>query len=498
MEPLDANTSARSSYHLETKHWLILTAILGFSFCLRLSFVHEPFERDEGLYAYIAQEILRGSVPYKDAIEIKPPAVYYLYAAAMTIFGETTEGIRIFTAIYSLLTVYAIFLLTRQISGRKAGLIAALLHGVFSSSPLLQGSSSNTEVFLLLPLVLGIHFLLRAMDKGERKFIFFCGLCCAVAMLVKSVAIPFVALAAMGTLFLPRPGNTIGKKAMDIATLVAGPAILATLTVGYFFLNGALEDFLHWTVIFPRQYFSGMIKGPPFLWTAHLLFPDFVPLVVAATPTFIRLMFRVRGRKEYIAALTLPIALIAVILPGKHFPHYFILLVPPLAVLAGIEIATLFGPKGRWFNFERLLLAIVFSFWVYMRYEYYLLYSPRQISVMKYGPVFVESLEVARYLKERTLPSDYIFQWGLEMELYFLTSRRSPVPFTASLFVGWSKDPAAAARRMVEGIHEKKPKYIVFQKEWGYVPGAEEISEILSRDYFLEATVAYAKIYRRK
>jgi hypothetical protein len=110
----------------------------------------------------------------------------------------------------------------------------------------------------------------------------------------------------------------------------------------------------------------------------------------------------------------------------------------------------------------------------------------------------VESLEVARYLKERTLPSDYIFQWGLEMELYFLTSRRSPVPFTASLFVGWSKDPAAAARRMVEGIHEKKPKYIVFQKEWGYVPGAEEISEILSRDYFLEATVAYAKIYRRK
>jgi hypothetical protein len=51
---------------------------------------------------------------------------------------------------------------------------------------------------------------------------------------------------------------------------------------------------------------------------------------------------------------------------------------------------------------------------------------------------------------------------------------------------------------MVEGIHEKKPKYIVFQKEWGYVPGAEEISEILSRDYFLEATVAYAKIYRRK
>jgi 4-amino-4-deoxy-L-arabinose transferase-like glycosyltransferase len=498
MEPLDANTSARSTCRLEIRHGLVLIAILAISFCLRLSFVREPFERDEGLYAYIAQEILRGGVPYKDAIEIKPPAIYYLYAAGMMIFGESPTAIRIFTSFYSLLTVSAIFLLTRQISGRKAGLIAALLHGIFSSSPLLQGSSSNTEVFMLPPLVLGIHFLLRAMDKGERKFIFFCGLCCAAAMLVKSVAIPFVALAAMGTLLVPRPDNTIREKATDIATLALGPAILATLTVGYFFLNGATDDFLYWTIIFPRLYLSGMIQGPPFLWTALFLFPEFIALAIAATPTFIRLMFKVRGRRECIAALTLPAALIAAILPGKHFPHYFILVVPPLAMLAGIEIAMLFGSKRRRLGFEGLLLTAAFSFWVFMRYEIYLLHSPNRISELKYGPVFVQSLEVARYLKERTLPSDYIFQWGLQMELYYLTSRRSPVPFTASLFVGWSKDPSDAARRLVQGINEKKPKYIVFQEQWGYVPGAEEIIEILSRDYFLEATVAYAKIYRRK
>jgi 4-amino-4-deoxy-L-arabinose transferase-like glycosyltransferase len=336
------------------------------------------------------------------------------------------------------------------------------------------------------------------MDKGERKFIFFCGLCCAAAMLVKSVAIPFVALAAMGTLLVPRPDNTIREKATDIATLALGPAILATLTVGYFFLNGATDDFLYWTIIFPRLYLSGMIQGPPFLWTALFLFPEFIALAIAATPTFIRLMFKVRGRRECIAALTLPAALIAAILPGKHFPHYFILVVPPLAMLAGIEIAMLFGSKRRRLGFEGLLLTAAFSFWVFMRYEIYLLHSPNRISELKYGPVFVQSLEVARYLKERTLPSDYIFQWGLQMELYYLTSRRSPVPFTASLFVGWSKDPSDAARRLVQGINEKKPKYIVFQEQWGYVPGAEEIIEILSRDYFLEATVAYAKIYRRK
>lgn len=498
MESAPSGTASQLTCYLEKKQWVLLLAILAVSFTLRLAFLHEPFERDEGAYAYMAQEVLRGSIPYKEVIEIKPPAIYYLYAAGMTIFGETTEAIRIFTAFYSLLTVYAVFLVTRQLSGRKAGLIAALLHGVFSSAPLLQGSSSNTEVFLVLPLLLGIYFLLRAVDGGDRQNIFLCGVCCAVAMLIKTVAIPFVVLAALGALSLPRPGNTIREKALDMGALVSGPAILASITLAYFFLNGALDDFLYWNVTFALKYSSLNVSGLPFVWAAYMLLPEFLPLLVVAIPTFTWMLFTVRRRKECIAALTLPAALIGVILPGKNFPHYFIQLVPPLAILAGIGIARLSTAKGWRLHVDAVFLALVFSFSLYTQYKYYLLYTPHQVSVQKYGPIFVESLDVARYLKDRTLPSDYIFQWGFEMELYYLTSRRSPVPFIASTLVGWSKDPAASARRMVEGINDKKPKYIVFQKQWGYGPGTMELNGILTRDYFLESTVAYAQIYRRK
>jgi 4-amino-4-deoxy-L-arabinose transferase-like glycosyltransferase len=495
---MDSPNTALSTYHLGKMQWLILSAILAASFCLRLAFVHEPFERDEGSYAYIGQEILRGAVPYKDVIEIKPPAIYYLYAAAMTVFGETAEGIRIFTALYSLLTVYAVFLVTCQIAGQKAGLISSVLYGVFSSAPLLQGSSSNAEVFLALPWVLGIYFILRAMVNGERRYLFLCGVSCGAAMLVKTVAIPLVLLAALGAASLPRPDQTIREKALDLAMLVFGAAILALTTVAYFFLNGTLDDFLYWNVTFALRYLSTKVGGPPFLWTSIVLVPELLPLVLAAIPTFFRLLFKVRGRRECIVALTLPAALIGVILPGKNFPHYFIQLVPPLAILAGIEIARLSTMSGWPLNIKSLLLVSATFIAIYMRYEYYLLYTPNQVSIKKYGPVFVQSLEVARYLRERTLPADYIFQWGFEMELYYLTSRRSPVPFIASLFVGWSKDPANAARRMVKGINEKKPKYIVFQEEWGNVPGHAEIIGILMRDYAFEATIAYAQIYRRK
>ena len=492
-----SRAASRLTNRGDKEPWLLLVAILAISLFLRLSFLHEPFERDEGAYAYMAQEILRGSVPYKDVIDIKPPAIYYAYAAIMALFGETAEAIRMFTAFYSLLTVCAVFLVTRQVSERKAGLVAALLYGVFSSAPSLHGSSSNSEVFLVLPSTLGIYFLLRAVHEADRRSIFLCGVSCAAAMLVKTVAIPIAALAAIGILSLPRSGHAVREKILDFAALISGPVALASLAVGYFFLNGALHDFLYWNVTFALQYSSTEVGGPPFFWAAYMLLPELLPLVLVALPTFVRLLFNSRGYKEHMVALFLPAGLIGVILPGKNFPHYFIQLIPPLAILAGIEITRLFTTKGWRFYVGLVLLAALFSFPVYMRYPYYLVYTPDQVSTRKYGPLFVESKAVARYLKDRTSPSDYIFQWGFEMELYYLASRRSPLPFIASLFVGWSKDPAAAIHRMVEEINKKKPKYILVQKQWANVPGVTELMEILARDYFLEATVAYAQIYRR-
>ena len=42
---------------------------------LRAPFLSLPLERDEGEYAYIAQRLAAGDVPYRDAFDQKPPAV---------------------------------------------------------------------------------------------------------------------------------------------------------------------------------------------------------------------------------------------------------------------------------------------------------------------------------------------------------------------------------------------------------------------------------------
>src|SRR5690349_5993018 len=109
----------------------ILLLILALGFMMRLTFLHEPFERDEGVYAYIGQVLLDGGIPYRDVLDIKPLGIYYIYAIGTALFGATTESIRLFTAFYSLATGICIFFLTRKLGGPRAGLCAALLFSIY-------------------------------------------------------------------------------------------------------------------------------------------------------------------------------------------------------------------------------------------------------------------------------------------------------------------------------------------------------------------------------
>src|SRR5437899_7874528 len=48
----------------------------------------EPFDRDEGFYAAVAQLILHGDLPYRDSFDNKPPIVFGWYAISFLLFGE--------------------------------------------------------------------------------------------------------------------------------------------------------------------------------------------------------------------------------------------------------------------------------------------------------------------------------------------------------------------------------------------------------------------------
>src|SRR5438128_10057196 len=74
------------------------TVLLGVSVLLivvavRAPLLPIPLERDEGEYAYIAWRLGYNELPYRDWIDQKPPAVFYIYRFALSLPFEPVRAI---------------------------------------------------------------------------------------------------------------------------------------------------------------------------------------------------------------------------------------------------------------------------------------------------------------------------------------------------------------------------------------------------------------------
>ena len=171
------------------KYLIILLLILLLQLALRIPFLSEPLERDEGAYGYIGQRILAGELPYRDVFDHKTPVVYYIYAFIIKAFGGSILSIRLFSAFYSLLTTFAVFLLTLLLFEAGPALLAAGLYAVFSTGPFIQGTGANTEVFMVLPMVLAFTAFVYGRKQGSSSWIIVAGVLSGLAVMIKQTAV---------------------------------------------------------------------------------------------------------------------------------------------------------------------------------------------------------------------------------------------------------------------------------------------------------------------
>ena len=78
---------------LVRREWQFL-ALVVLILLISLPILTYPLGRDQGEFATIGRGLLNGRVPYIDLWNPKPPAVFYVYAAAMAVFGQTAPALR--------------------------------------------------------------------------------------------------------------------------------------------------------------------------------------------------------------------------------------------------------------------------------------------------------------------------------------------------------------------------------------------------------------------
>ena len=136
---------------------------------VRIRLLGLPLERDEGEYAYMAQQLLQGVLPYNESQSMKFPGIFFAYAGVLAIFGQTLVAIHLSLLFVNLATAFLVFLLGRSLLGLSAGIVAGISFCVLTLSPSLQGVWANSEHFVLLPAIGGI-LLSRVAQEQPAAF----------------------------------------------------------------------------------------------------------------------------------------------------------------------------------------------------------------------------------------------------------------------------------------------------------------------------------------
>jgi 4-amino-4-deoxy-L-arabinose transferase-like glycosyltransferase len=448
---------------------LPVAALLGLCaliFFLRLHTYEEALERDVTIYAVIAHEMLDGRALYSDLWDHKPPAIYVTYAAAELIAGYGRDSIfllNIAASFAALLGCY--FAGSAAGGGRMGGFVAAGLWALASGDLALQGNQPNTELFLNAFLATGFAVFVRKEKNGlGLRGAVVAGVLFAVASLYKQVAVVQAGLLAFAY-FASSPAGSRKKALAEMAILAAISVAGWALVISYFVAKGHGDAFRE--VVFTyNHYYSGSIwenLSQMLSWPSVSADVLAVMVSMAALSVVGIVLGLVFGpRRQWILFIAFCVAThICVLLPGRSFPHYYQLWLPPLAIGAGWAAALV----------KRILPAslshlsygvagVACAILIALELPYYRL-SAADWSAQKYGNIFLETDKLAYKINNLLSPSETFYEWGAESGLYFTSGRRPPsgVIFAYPMLAG----PLAAklSQRLLCDLERNRPDLIV-------------------------------------
>jgi SAM-dependent methyltransferase len=404
----------------------------------------EPPGRDQGVFSYVADGMLRGYAPYRDSWDLKPPGVYLTYAVAFLVGGRSVAAVRALDVACALGTSVLVWLVGVRYLGKGPALAAAIL--LASSSFLLFTfwSRSQAESFLVLFLVLCYWLALHDKWLGS-------GVAAALVLWYKT---PWL-LGVLPVVLL--------CKAASLRRLVAGAFLGVAAVLGYLALTGGLREMLETVFLFNKHYVSSRLdisllhripwETGRFFWRGIILAP------LAAVGFW-------RGSPRW-AKWWLLGSLASVWVQGKLFVYHWVPVLAPLCLLAGAGVGELARGRGRLLAAGVLAVVIAAGVpgngWVkelYPLYHHYrrsLAFGAGRISRHQYlahsggrgwGSSFsyTDDEQLASLIRRKTTPDETTLIWGFEPLVNFLAARRSPSRFSFDYPLTFPPAGPAAAR----------------------------------------------------
>jgi 4-amino-4-deoxy-L-arabinose transferase-like glycosyltransferase len=417
---------------------LAALGIIFLTIAIRLpSMVHPQAIDREAMYSVVANEIVDGGRPYADAVERKPPLLFWTYAAIFKVAGKFNwKALHFVALVWTLCAMAGLYVIGRELFDRNTGLIAALFYSVFQPWWTWKNLAFDSETLMNLPIIWAWAIAFRRSSSRVRLELFPAGVLLAAAFLLKQPAA--IAAVPLGIyLLLPsyRASRSLTRmnSIIQASMLTAGFSVTLGLVTIVLWKQGILYDAFYWTIAdhdVPHVFWQkGIVNTLTFLGVC-------LPLVFGAILAC-RDKERIWvGRTAERTALLglLAASAIGAAAGARFYPHYYVQLIPPLVLLAAPYYAQLWSRKiqpPHWLLRPKVTYAWLALTVIAFSIKHWTGLAPRRIPS-----------EAGQYLFTHSARADRIFVWGQTPEIYLDAHRRpacryiTTFPLTGYVFGG--------------------------------------------------------------
>ncbi len=333
----------------QRRTWAWIGAGSLLSVLMRLRMFWSPVTVDEGGYLAIARAWAHGKVLYRDVWVDRPQGLLALFRLWDWLSGGSTASIRIMAMLFGIVLVVATAVTVRELVNDIAARWAAIICGVISAAPVLEGHTANGELLSGALSAAGLAVAAVGLSRARPpRWFFGSGVLAGLALSLKQSG--FDGLLALGgwlvvgALLVPRTRRSALR---SLGSLVAGlSSVLAVLMI-----HGALTGWSRWwTAVagYRLRVQSGFASAE---WSnLARTFPIALAVLgtsaVAAVAGAACVIGGVRGRsttrlpaRALLLVAWVFTAAAAFFIGGGFWRHYWLLFAAPVSALAGVAMS---------------------------------------------------------------------------------------------------------------------------------------------------------------
>lgn len=538
------------------RHALALALALIVLF-IRVPTIAEPYwYGDEAIYLTVGNSLRAGERLYVDIIDHKTPLIYYLAWAA-----ESQFGFRMLATLAIMISTVGLYFLLHDFFPQRAQRLAAItVFILYTNLPRYEGNIPNGETFVMTFVILGLlcfrktklyqsfienlgkqpSYAKVSADSRNTVLLFASGVWLGLATLTKVPAVFDLALFFLVGWFvyvdslakakqqevtfsqaLRRSGATLAAVTFQLGVIFSGWAATILLSICYYFLRGSLSEYIDYGLLYNFRYAGSWNPQFPSALVAYFFTLPGKVLLLAGWLYVLTIFRRHFSRGMLLGAAWMALTLFAATLSNRPYPHYFLQVIPGLAIVVGATVTVLWQTLKNWqaavwqgrgwrqhvtrpvcevsvafLSISALLVTLrLLHVQPYPTVRYYQLFSQlatKQITWEEYRDQFNPLLK-DNYLLAKTLrrsPEAEIFIWGTNPLLYALSAKNPVGRFTVAFHI----DDFNAYRETLLAVQSRKPSYVVVMRDQPPLPG---LNEYLSAHYLPNDEYQTFTVWRR-